>query len=109
MNNLLTVLLMAGPQGGDKANGSSQIIFLLLIVAVFYFFMIRPQMKKQKEVKKFREGLKKGDKVVTTGGIYGKVNDIKEDAFIVEIAPNVHIKIDKASVVGDISDIPQKK
>jgi len=109
MSNLLTVLLMAAPQGAGKSGGSSQIIFLLLIVGVFYFFMIRPQMKKQKELKNFRKALKKGDKVVTTGGIYGKINDVKENIITMEIAPNVHIKVDINSVVSDISDIPQKK
>ncbi len=110
MNHLLSILLMAGPQGGESAGGGyEQIIFLVLIIVVFYFFMIRPQMKKQKEIKKFREGLQKGDKVVTTGGIYGKVNDIKEDAIIVEIAPNITVKVDKSSVVREVADIQGKK
>ena len=110
MNNLLSIFLMAGPQGGDAAGGGyEQIIFLVLIIVVFYFFMIRPQMKKQKEIKKFREGLAKGDKVVTTGGIYGKVNEIKDDVIITEIAPNVVIKVDKSSVVRDIADVQGKK
>ena len=109
MNHLLSILLMAGPQGGEAGGGYEQIIFLVLIIVVFYFFMIRPQMKKQKELKKFREGLQKGDKVVTTGGIYGKVNDIKDDAIIVEIATNVTVRVDKSSVVREIADIQGKK
>lgn len=110
MNQLLSILLMAGPQGGNAAGGGyEQIIFPVLIVVVFYFFMIRPQMKKQKEIRKFRESLQKGDKIVTTGGIYGKVNEIKEDAFIIEIAPNVIVKIDKSAVVRDIADLQGKK
>ena len=84
------VILMATPGGAEQSNPSSQIIFLLLIVGVFYFFMIRPQMKKQKELKNFRKELKKGDKVVTTGGIYGKINDVKENIITMEISPNVH-------------------
>ena len=110
MNHLLSVLLMAGPQGGTQQGGGyEQIIFLVLIIVVFYFFMIRPQMKKQKEIKQFRDGLQKGDKIVTTGGIYGKVNDIKENVIIVEIAPNVTVKVDKSSVVREIADIQAKK
>jgi preprotein translocase subunit YajC len=109
MNQLLSILLMAGPQGGQAGGGYEQIIFLVLIIVVFYFFMIRPQMKKQKEIKKFRDGLQKGDKIITTGGIYGKVNDIKEDIIIVEIAQNVTIKVDKSSVVREIADIQGKK
>jgi len=110
MNNLLSIFLMMGPQGGEAAGGGyEQIIFLVLIIVVFYFFMIRPQMKKQKEVRKFREGLQKGDKIVTTGGIYGKVNEIKDDIIVTEIAPNVVIKVDKSSVVRDIADVQGKK
>ena len=58
--------------------GGSQIIMLVLILGVFYFFMIRPQMKKQKELKKFREGLAAGDKVVTIGGIHGKILEVND-------------------------------
>ncbi len=103
--NLLNILLQAG-LGDGGAYG--QIIFLVLIIVVFYFFMIRPQMKKQKELRKFREGLKKGDKVITTGGIYGKVNDIKEDGIMMEIANNVVIKVDKASIIRDMADVQGK-
>jgi len=110
MNHLLSVFLMAAPQGGNASGGGyEQIIFLVLIIVVFYFFMIRPQMKKQKEIKQFRDSLQKGDKIVTTGGIYGKVNDIKEDIVIVEIAPNVTVKVDKSSIVKEIADLQAKK
>ena len=109
MNHLLSIFLMA-PQGGNTAGGGyEQIIFLVLIIVVFYFFMIRPQMKKQKEIKQFRDSLQKGDKIVTTGGIYGKVNDIKDNIIVMEIAPNIIIKVDKSSVVKEIEDIQGKK
>ncbi len=78
----------------------STIIFMLLIVVVFYFFMIRPQVKRQKEAKQFRESLQKGDKVVTTGGIYGKIVEISDTYIMLEIDTNVKIKIDKGSVVA---------
>jgi preprotein translocase subunit YajC len=68
---MLNIILMMQPQGEEAANPLMSFLPLLLIVVVFYFFMIRPQMKRQKETRKFREGLAKGDKVVTTGGIYG--------------------------------------
>lgn len=103
------LLLMAGPQGGGEGNGYESIIFMVLLIVVFYFFMIRPQMKKQKEIKKFRESLAKGDKIVTTGGIYGKVNDIKDDIITVEIAANVTVKVDKSAVVREIADVQAKK
>ena len=76
---------------------------------VFYFFMIRPQMKRQKETRKFREGLAKGDKVVTTGGIYGKITEIKETTIVLEVAKDVQIKVDKNGIVKDMSDVqPQR-
>lgn len=94
----LTYLLQAAEAPAAKGAGSSQLIMLVLIFAVFYLFMIRPQMKKQKEVKKFREALKTGDKVVSAGGIHGKVKDIKDQTVVVEIAEGVKITVDKASV-----------
>jgi len=82
---------------------------LLLIIVVFYFFMIRPQVKRQKETRKFRESLAKGDKVVTTGGIYGKIAEVKETYVILEIAKDVQIKVDKAGIIKDMSDAqPQR-
>ena len=80
------------------------LIFLLLIIVVFYFFMIRPQVKKQKEATNFRGSLKKGDKVTTTGGIYGKINDVKERTVTLEIADNVLVKVDKTAVTADLGD-----
>jgi len=76
---------------------------------VFYFFMIRPQMKRQKELKKFRESLAKGDKVVTTGGIYGKVAEIKDNYVLLQVDDNVKLRVDKSAVVKDMSDVPQQK
>ena len=71
--------------------------------------MIRPQMKKQKDLKTYREGLSKGDKIVTTGGIYGKVTDIKDQTITMEIADNVRIKIDKNAVLKDNTDLANQK
>ena len=71
--------------------------------------MIRPQMKKQKDLKSYREGLNKGDKVVTTGGIYGKITDIKEQTITVEISDNVRIRIDKNAILKDNSDLAKQK
>lgn len=76
-------------------------IFLLLIIVVFYFFMIRPQVKKQKEATNFRNALKKGDRVTTTGGIYGKINDVKDHTVSLEIADNVIVKVDKTAVTAE--------
>jgi preprotein translocase subunit YajC len=82
---------------------------LLLIIVVFYFFMIRPQVKRQKETRKFRESLAKGDKVVTTGGIYGKIVEVKETTIVLEVAKDVQIKVDKNGIIKDMSDAPQQR
>jgi preprotein translocase subunit YajC len=106
---LLNILLMA-PQGQPGGgNPLMNLVPLLLIVVVFYFFMIRPQVKRQKELKKFRESLQKGDKVVTTGGIYGKIAEIKDNYIVVEVDDNVKLKIDKAAVLKDPSDLESSK
>jgi len=106
---MLNIILMMQPQGEEAANPLMSFLPLVLIVVVFYFFMIRPQMKRQKETRKFREGLAKGDKVVTTGGIYGKITEIKETTIILEVAKDVQIKVDKNGIVKDMGDVqPQR-
>ncbi len=92
---LLNSILLA-----DQAQGSglTSIVMIVVLIAVFYFFMIRPQNKKQKEIKKFREGIQKDSKVITAGGIYGVVKEVKENHFVLEIADGVKISIDKGSV-----------
>jgi len=99
---------MAPPQGSD-ANPLVSFLPLLLIILVFYFFMIRPQMKKQKDLRNYRENLKKGDKIITTGGIYGRIADIKENQIIMEVEDKIRIRIDKSAVLKDPSDIEQRK
>jgi len=106
MNNVMLIFLM--PQSPD-GNAVPSFVFLLLIIVVFYFFMIRPQMKKQKDLKTYRDKLNKGDKIITTGGIYGKVMDIKEQTVTMEIADNVRIKIDKNAVLRDNTDLASQK
>ena len=71
---------------------------MLLIIVVFYFFMIRPQMKKAKDHKKFVEELKKGDKVITTSGIHGKIVDLNEATFLIEVESGTKIRFEKSSV-----------
>ena len=106
MMNLLFQVLAAPASGGPGGAGMQSLIFLLLIIVVFYFFMIRPQVKKQKEATNFRNSIKKGDKVTTTGGIYGKVNDVKDRTVTLEIADNVIVKVDKSACVADPGDQP---
>ena len=101
--NIQSILLFAQPaaNGAKGGGGYSMLIFLGLMILIFYFFMIRPQQKKQKQVQQFRENLKKGDKVVTIGGIHGKISDVQEGTFTIEIADNVKITIEKAAVAID--------
>ncbi len=82
---------------------------LILVFVVFYFFMIRPQVRKQKELTTYRSELKKGDKIITTGGIYGKITDVKDSTLTVDVADGVLLKIDKSAVLKDSSDIQQKR
>ncbi len=82
---------------------NSQIIMLVLILVVFYFFMIRPQMKKQKELKKFRENLKVGDKVVTIGGIHGKILEVAESTLLISVDSG-KIRIEKSAVSSSTED-----
>ncbi len=106
MTNLLFVLLMAPKEGQSPL---TSLLPLVLIILVFYFFMIRPQMKRQKDLKTYRESLRKGDKVLTTGGIYGKVVDIKDQVIVVEIADKIRIKVDKSAILKDSGDIAGRK
>lgn len=76
----------------------ANILMIVALIAVFYFMMIRPQQKRQNEIKKFREGLRVNDAVVTAGGIYGKIKGIEDNSFVVEIAKDVRITVDKGSV-----------
>ncbi len=108
MIDFINVILMAPPQGG-KSSQTSFFLMMIMIFVVFYFFMIRPQMRKQKELKNFREALKKGDRIITTGGIYGKINNISENILTIDVGNNVLIKIDKSAVLKDSSDIEQSQ
>ncbi len=97
--------ILQAAAGGKPQNPLSSLIFFGAIIIIFYFFMIRPQMKKQKEMKTYREGLKKFDKVVTAGGIYGRIAEVGDKWVMLEIDTNVKIKVDKGSVVRTAEDI----
>jgi len=102
---LASIFLQAttGTAAAAGASGSTMgtmgtLLPLILIFVVFYFFMIRPQNKKQKEIQKSRAALKTGDRVITSGGIYGKIKEVKDDSFIIEISENVRIRVEKSAV-----------
>ncbi len=110
-----TIFLQAPAAGGS---GMSQLIFIVLIIAVFYFFMIRPQQQQQKKLKEERNKMQKGDHVITSGGLYGKIEGVKmgptdkkgnaePESFIVSLKPdyNVSIQVAKDCVFKDMNDV----
>ncbi len=100
-------ILLQAAQGGGMAGGgmTSTLLMMVAIIAVFYFFMIRPQQKKQKDLQKSREAMKVGDKVVTSGGIHGRIKEVGDSWFLVEVADGVRIKFEKASVFASSTDV----
>lgn len=95
MNEFNNLLLQAQAGQGSSWTG---MLMIVAMVVIFYFFMIRPQSKKQKEIKQAREAMKNGDRVVTAGGIHGRIKEIKDTTFIIEVAPGMSLKVDKNSV-----------
>ena len=96
-----TILLQAQAQQGS---GWTSIIMMAAVILIFWLFMIRPQQKRQKEVQRKREALTTGDRIVTSGGLYGMIRDIKETEFVVEIAEGVRVRVDRGSVFPAASD-----
>jgi preprotein translocase subunit YajC len=78
---------------------------IVLIILVFYLFFIRPQMKKSKDQKKFREALKKGDKVITIGGLHGKIAEIDETTVTLEVGNQVRLTFEKSAIAADTSSL----
>lgn len=107
--NILNILLQATGQPGGGAAGYSGILMMVVIIAIFYFFMIRPQQKKQKEIQKAREAMKVGDKVITAGGIYGKIKEIGSTYMLIEVSEGIRIRVDKSSVFASSEDVQQQQ
>lgn len=103
--NMISLLQAAPAQG--QAGGWTMWVMLLLIFVIMWFFMIRPQRKQQKELEQFRSSLKKGDKVVTIGGIFGTVIEVKDGYILMEIDNNVKIRVSKNAIVKDFTEQPQ--
>ncbi len=111
MLNIILDAATATTEGGAGIMGIMNIDMIVAIFVVFYFFMIRPQSKQRKELKKFQDSLENGKRVVTSGGIYGKIREVKEDHVVLEIADNVKIKVNRNMVFNspeDSSATPQK-
>ena len=101
MIDRLQFVLLMSPKEGE--NPLVSLLPLVLIVVVFYFFMIRPQMKKQKDLRTFREAVKNGDKIMTIGGIHGKVIEVSDKTVIIEVENKMRLKVDKSALVTDSS------
>ena len=107
--NFLTIMLQASAaQGASAGNTWSFWIMILLMFLIMWLFMIRPQRKQQKELEKFRNALKKGDKVVTIGGIYGTVDEIKDRTVLIKVDGDTKLKVDRNSLVKDFSETQQQ-
>lgn len=100
--------LLLQAQGAAGGSGSMMILMMVAMFAILYFFMIRPQQKRQKELQKTREAMKAGDKVVTAGGIHGKIKEISDATMLIEVDEGVRIRVDKTSVFASSEDIQQK-
>lgn len=100
--NFLNILLMmpqqGAPGGEEQGGGYSSLIFLLVLIVIFYLFFIRPQVKKSKDQKNFQAGISKGDKVITIGGIHGKVVEIHETAITIDTGNGNKLKVEKSAV-----------
>jgi preprotein translocase subunit YajC len=108
--NYLSIILMSQPtttEGTAQSNPLGMFLPLIAILVIFWIFMIRPQAKRQKELRKFRESLQKGDKVITTGGIYGKIVSVSDTLVVIQVDDNTKLTCDKASVLKDPSDLQQ--
>ena len=104
-----SIFLMAPTEGGE-GGGTQMFMMLGLMMVVFYFFMIRPQVKKNKAAQKFKESLEKGTKVVTIGGIHGKIAEIKDTTIILDVEGGQRLKVEKSaiSVDGNIGTAEKK-
>ncbi|MBN2806002.1 MAG: preprotein translocase subunit YajC [Prolixibacteraceae bacterium] len=98
---------MAQPADGAETNPLGMFLPLIAILVIFWVFMIRPQAKRQKELRKFRESLQKGDKVITTGGIYGKIVSVKDNLVVMQVDENTALTVDKSSIIKDVTDLQQ--
>ncbi len=100
---MMNFLLFMPPSEGQEGGGLMSFLPLILIVLVFYLFFIRPQMKKSKDQRKFREAIKKGDKIITIGGIHGKIIEVQEKTFTIEVEGQNRLKVEKSAVAMDSS------
>jgi preprotein translocase subunit YajC len=98
-NGMHFILLMSPPQGGSQEGGLiSTVVMFALIIGIFYFMILRPQQKRQKERQKLLEALKKGDKIVTAGGLHGTIAGLDEKTALIQVADNVKMKFERSAI-----------
>lgn len=98
----------ATEQPAAPGGGWSFWIMIIAMIAIMYFFMWRPESKRRKQMEAFRKGLKKGDKIITAGGIYGTIKEVHETSLLIEVDSNVTLRVDKNMVVADAGSIVNK-
>ncbi|MBR6630566.1 MAG: preprotein translocase subunit YajC [Alistipes sp.] len=95
-------------QPSQPGGGWSFWVMIIAMIAIMYFFMWRPESKRRKQMETFRKGLKKGDKVITAGGIYGTIKEVHETSLLIEVDSNVTLRVDKNMVVADAGSVVNK-
>jgi preprotein translocase subunit YajC len=96
--NVLYFLMMAPPKEGESSNPLTTFLPFILIFVIIYFFMIRPQSRKAKEQRRFHEDINKGDKIVTIGGLHGKILEIKDKTMIIEVGNGIKLTIQREAI-----------
>lgn len=103
MNSIFTILQTQAAANSGGSGSWSFLIMMLLMFLIMWLFMIRPQRKQQKELEKFRSELKKGDKVITAGGIYGSIAEVEEKTVLLKVDGDVKIRVDKSCLQKDLN------
>ena len=98
--DFLAYAMGSGGSGGSQGGGFGAFVPLILMFAIFYFLLIRPQQKKSKLHKAMLSAVKKGDKVVSSGGLHGVITGISDDVITMEIAPKIRVKVSRGSIAG---------
>src|ERR1051325_1173806 len=100
----MTLTILLSSQGGGS--GLTMLMFPLILL-VMYFFMIRPQQKKQKEAQSFKDSVKKGDKIVTIGGIHGRILEVRDNTLVIEAGNNIKLEVEKTAISMEMTRAAQ--
>jgi len=109
MNSFFFSLLMGAPAGGEGGNPIMSFLPLVAIIAIFYFLILRPQKRKQKETQNMLSAIKKGDRVVTIGGIHGVIQSVKDGTVIIKVDENVKLEFNRGAIASVSSVAREEK